>query len=183
MVALLIQAIFQVMWAVLYRSGPSSSCLFNSFIRRYHLIISRSCIDECEFCNQKEVIVTDQCCSLYFRCYEIQSNNFRKMNLNTFKMLQFILLGRCMDWPNDIFEVLIFVVKQDCSSSKAWKMIALHFLIAVKGVLVSVLSSLNCSQQSVLNSSKYISIRCVLLTADGNFVLLFFSGSFKYILL
>lgn len=97
-----------------------------------------------------------------------------KFILNTFKMLFFLDGARTAHWPNDIHEVLIFVIKQDCSSSKAWKMIALHFVIAVKGVLVSVLSSLNSSQQSVLNSSKYISIPCVLLTADGNFVLLFF---------
>lgn len=96
MVAFLKSANIHVMWAVLYRSGPSSSCHFNSFIRRYYLIISRSCIDECEFCYQKEVIVTDQCCSLYFRCKEIQSIYLRKVNLNTFKMLQ-VFFGRRMD--------------------------------------------------------------------------------------
>lgn len=92
MVALLISANIHVIcdirsWAALCRSSPSSSCHFNSFIRRYHLIISRSCIDECEFCDQKEVIVTYQCRSLYFRCYEIQSIYIGKVSLNTFKML------------------------------------------------------------------------------------------------
>lgn len=36
-----------------YRSCTSSIFHFNSFIRRYYLIILRSCIDECEFRSER----------------------------------------------------------------------------------------------------------------------------------